>query len=311
MEYAFIINPISGSGQKARRLVAKVRKMAEKNPHYRCYVTAGEKDATVLAGMIAEEAERNGRDVIVYACGGDGTIQETAIGLLGREHVRLGVIPIGSGNDFVRSFDEPGAFEDPARQRSAKPKRIDMLRYTWTEGDKVRTGYAVNGINIGFDGNTAILAHSLKEVPMVQGTASYALAIIVNLIRKKGANLRVTADGKPVYDGPLIMCTAANGRFCGGGVESCPRARMDNGKIELLVVGNISRRYFLKVFPKFKSGRVFEIPDVQRHICSLQAGQVKIEPAGGTMKFVADGEILETGALTVDVIPGALTVMVP
>ncbi len=342
VKYAFIINPASGNGKNAERLKDKLQPYTNEN--VRIYYTDGEKDATVLADSIAKDAASTGDIVNIFACGGDGTVQETAIGLLGHGNARLGIVPVGSGNDFVRCFDNPSNFKDIGKQMLAgqqpetSPKaepgeisgeieelptgsetgrssnhimKIDVLEYTYEKDGEEIPDYAVNGINIGFDGNTAILAHDLKALPLVQGSGSYILAILVNLIRKQGANLRVIADDQELHDGPLILCTAANGRFCGGGVESCPEALLDNGKIELLLVKDITRRFFLKVFPAFKDGRLKEIPGIEDIIISRKTDKVTFIPKSGKMKFVADGEIRETGAITVRVIPRALSVIVP
>lgn len=316
MEYAFIVNPASGNGRNAARLRQELEPYSAKE-NVRIYCTEGEKDATVLAASIAEDAARRNEIVNIYACGGDGTIQETAKGVFRHPNARLGVIPVGSGNDFVRCFDNREAFLDIGKQIEAgkKPtdalRQVDLLEYTHEEAGTTITDYAINGINIGFDGNTAILAHDLKELPLVQGSGSYLLAVLVNLIRKRGTNLKVQADGQEIYDGPLILCTAANGRFCGGGVESCPHALLDNGKIELLLIKNITRRYFLRVFPAFKEGRLEEIPGVEKYITPMQCDEVILEPNAGKMKFVADGEIRETGAIRIRVIPGAIPVIEP
>lgn len=316
MEYAFIVNPASGNGRNAARLRQELELYSAK-ANVRIYCTEGEKDATVLAASIAEDAAHRNEIVNIYACGGDGTIQETVRGVFRHPNARLGVIPVGSGNDFVRCFDNREAFLDIGKQIEAgkKPtealRQVDLLEYTHEEAGTWITDYAINGINIGFDGNTAILAHDLKELPLVQGSGSYLLAVLINLIRKKGTNLKITADGREIYDGPLILCTAANGRFCGGGVESCPHAILDNGKIELLLIKNITRRYFLRVFPAFKEGRLEEVPGVEKYITPMQCEEVVLTPNDGKMKFVADGEIRETGTICVRVIPGAIPVIEP
>ena len=151
---------------------------AYETDHLRIYCTEGEQDATVLADSIAAAAEKEGETVNVFACGGDGTIQEIAKGLLNHPNARLGIVPVGSGNDYVRCFNHPEHFMNmelqlKAGEREECLRKVDVLEYTWREGEQEMKDYAINGINIGFDGNTAILAHDLKELPLVHGTGSY------------------------------------------------------------------------------------------------------------------------------------------
>ena len=311
MKYAFIVNPASGNGKGATRVREELK--AYETDNLRIYCTEGEQDATVLADSIAAAAEKEGETVNIFACGGDGTIQEIAKGLLNHPNARLGIVPVGSGNDYVRCFNHPEHFMNmelqlKAGEREECLRKVDVLEYTWREGEQEMTDYA---INIGFDGNTAILAHDLKELPLVHGTGSYLLAVLVNLVKKKGTDLQVFADGKEIHNGPLMLATAANGRFCGGGVESCPHALLDNGKIELLLVRNITRRYLMRVFPAFKAGRLETISGVDKYIIPMRAEEVILKPNQGRMKYVADGEIRETGEIKVRVLPGALTVIEP
>ena len=199
MKYAFIVNPASGNGKGATRVREELK--AYETDNLRIYCTEGEQDATVLADSIAAAAEKEGETVNVFACGGDGTIQEIAKGLLNHPNARLGIVPVGSGNDYVRCFNHPEHFMNmelqlKAGEREECLRKVDVLEYTWREGEQEMKDYAINGINIGFDGNTAILAHDLKELPLVHGTGSYLLAVLVNLVKKKGTDLQVFADGK-------------------------------------------------------------------------------------------------------------------
>ena len=186
MKYAFIVNPASGNGKGATRVREELK--AYETDNLRIYCTEGEQDATVLADSIAAAAEKEGETVNVFACGGDGTIQEIAKGLLNHPNSRLGIVPVGSGNDYVRCFNHPEHFMNielqlKAGEREECLRKVDVLEYTWREGEQEMTDYAINGINIGFDGNTAILAHDLKELPLVHGTGSYLLAVLVNLVK--------------------------------------------------------------------------------------------------------------------------------
>jgi diacylglycerol kinase family enzyme len=127
----------------------------------------------------------------------------------------------------------------------------------------------------------------------------------------KGAKLQVIADGEEIHNGEVIMCTTANGRFCGGGVESCPNALVSDGKIDILVVKKITRSFLIKIFPKFKEGKLFEIPEHKEISKSLTAKHIVIHPLEDKMKFVADGEIMETGTLGIKILPKAIRLLVP
>jgi diacylglycerol kinase (ATP) len=312
MIYAFIVNPASGNGRKASKLIDAIDELkARSDKDIRCYVTGGELDAMLLADKLAEEAAKDGEEVSIFACGGDGTINEVCNGIMGHENACLGVVPVGSGNDFVRCFDDPKAFLDLNKQLRAKRMKIDVLKITYYDGENKVGRYVINGINIGFDGNSAILSGKLREKPLINGPMSYLMAVGANLIKKNGQTLEVTADDLLLHKGRLLMCTAANGRFCGGGVESCPNALLDNGKIELLVVKDITRRKFVSAFPKFKNGRLDEVKDVNKIAKNVQAERVIIRPIEGRMQYVVDGESMETGDIRIEVKTKALDVLVP
>ena len=314
MKYAFIVNPKSGQGKQRQYLEPKINKLIEDNPDkdIKTYYTRGEKDATLLADLIAKEADD---EVVVFACGGDGTLQEIANGLVGHENAAMGVVPVGSGNDFVRTLgsDAKAAekYLDLQKQLDAPIKKIDLIKLTWEENGSEKFAYINNGINIGFDGYTAILAHEYKKLPAVSGTGSYILALAKTLIEKKGENLRIVADGKEFFNGPMLLATASNGAYCGGGFMSCPNANLNDGLLELFIANDLSRTKFLKIVPKYKSGNIFDVPNEDNTIYKYtQAKKIEITPnTAETMKFVGDGEIFETGKLIVEVVCDALNVV--
>jgi len=317
MRYAFIVNPASGQGKHDGGVAAEIDELIRGNPNrdIKLYYTRGKKDASYLAGLLAEEASMKEDEIVVFACGGDGTIQEVANGIYGHENAVLGVVPVGSGNDLVRQLGREK--NSSVRYRKLPDHfdgmvtRMDLIRMSWIENGEERSHLITNGINIGFDGNTAILAHKLKKLPLISGSASYLLAAAMNLAGKKGQKLRITADGKNFHTGCLLLTTAANGGFCGGGIQSCPNADLFDGKIELLVVKDIPRKTFITLFPKYKAGRLFSIKGIEEITSYTQAENILIEPMlGQTMKFVGDGEIFETGSLRIEIVPKAIKVLV-
>ncbi len=313
MKYVFIVNPASGQGKHSKDLIPRIEQLQKDYPDrdIKVYYTRGEKDATVLADQIAKEAEG---EVTIFACGGDGTVQEVANGVYGHDNARMAVVPVGSGNDFVRALGgglkEGDKFKELSSHLDAPTKKIDLIRMTWEENGKKKSCVVDNGINIGFDGNVCIRAHELKTLPGVSGTGSYILGVVQCLALKKGENLKITVDGGLVHDGPLLLTTVANGGFCGGGFESCPRADLSDGLLEVLIVNNVSRTRFVALVPKYKAGKIHDIDPEDGNLYKYyQAKNVVVEPKNGRMQFVADGEEYETGRLEIEVIKDAINVV--
>lgn len=314
MKYAFIVNPASGQGKHGNGLVPDIERLIAEHPDkdIKIYYTQGEKDATVVADCLAKEADG---DIVIFACGGDGTIQEVVNGIYGHDNAYLSVIPVGSGNDFVRALGgglkEGKKFLDLASHLDASSTKIDLIKMSWEEDGEIKTRLVDNGINIGFDGNTCIVAGEYKKLPGVSGTGAYILAVAKELIKKDGANLHITADGEEFFNGPLLLATVGNGGFCGGGFESCPKADLADGLLELLAINDMSRVNFVSLVPKYKAGKIFDIKnDGGRIYKYAQAKKIVIEPNGTpTMRFVADGETYETPTLTIEVLPQAINVL--
>ena len=313
MKYVFIVNPASGQGKHGKGLVPDIEKLQKEFPDrdIKIYYTRGEKDATVLADQIAKEELGK---VTIFACGGDGTVQEVVNGVYGHDNAIMAVVPVGSGNDFVRALGgglkEGDKFRELASHIDAPTKKIDLIKMTWEENGEKKSFLVDNGINIGFDGNTCIKAHELKTLPGVTGTGSYILGVAQCLILKKGEDLKITVDGELVHDGPLLLTTVANGGFCGGGFESCPRADLSDGLLEVLIVNDVSRTRFVALVPKYKAGKILEIDNEGGNLYKYyQAKNIVVEPNNGKMQFVADGEFFETGRLEIDVVRDAINVV--
>ena len=124
MRYVFLINPIAGKGKGPETLTPAIHKYFEKSDaDYKILLTEAPDDARIKAKAEAEI----GDEVTIFACGGDGTVFETLNGLYGYENVRLGVIPCGSGNDFLKFFDNRELFLDVSAQLEGKETYIDMV----------------------------------------------------------------------------------------------------------------------------------------------------------------------------------------
>ena len=165
--------------------------------------------------------------------------------------------------------------------------------------------------NIGFDCNTADLAATLKKYPLIAGSLAYLLAVLVTLIKKKGAELTVKLDGEVCHDGKLLLCALANGICCGGGIKSSPDAVIDDGLMDVNVIYNISRGNFLKKFPYYSKGTHRQLPDIDEILLYKRCQKAVIMPKNGTMRLCADGEIVSAGEITFEMVPHAFRMIIP
>lgn len=297
MKYSFIINPVAGQGKGIESLIDRINHVAtDKKVEYSIHVTRGVGDAKLIAQMLAGE----NKDLRIIVCGGDGTFNEAVNGVIGYD-VPVGIIPIGTGNDFVRNFENEEYFLDVEKQFDLEPVDVDLLRYRYVADGKIIDKYCTNVFNVGFDGNVAILASKLKELPLVAGSFAYLSSIIFNLVAKKGQTLMVTADGEDFYKGKLLLCSVANGHYCGGGICSSPKASTNDGLMDLQIVKELSRTKILKFLPIYMKGEVLSKPELSDVIKYKQVKKVEISPQDKTMEYCVDGEPVTTGKIEIEV----------
>lgn len=327
MRTVFIVNPKAGQGKGNKKFTEKIRHVAEKTgTAVEIYTTAGIGDAEILARQIAKESKAE--PTRIYACGGDGTLNEVLNGVLhagcecgagskgnenceGGADIAIGVVPIGTGNDFCRNFPEAADFTDIEAQLAAEPKRCDAIKYSGILAGKEQTRYCANMFNIGFDCNVVDLTATLKTYPLLSGSLAYLMAVLAILVKKKGANLKVEVDGEVKHDGPLLLTAVANGCFCGGGVKSSPEAKPDDGRMDYNIITNVKRTEFFKLFPHYAKGTHMSVPGIERILHSGQAKQIVITPNEGNMRLCADGEITDAGRVEMEIQEKAFTFLVP
>lgn len=305
----FIVNPKAGQGKGNSKFTEKIKQEADKlGVPVEVYTTAGVGDAEILAKQIAEEVTGETR---IYACGGDGTLNEVLNGAVGNDNISVGVIPIGTGNDFCRNFPEGGDFLDIASQLNAKSTKCDAIKYSGVLAGTEKTRYCANMFNIGFDCNVVDLTATLKNYPLLSGSMAYLMAVFAILVKKKGANLKIEIDGEVKHDGPLLLTAVANGSFCGGGVKSSPMASTSDGLMDINIIYNVKRTEFIKKFPYYSKGTHMELPDISKILYAAQAKRIAITPNEGTMRLCADGEIVDAGRVDMEIVHDAFSFLIP
>ncbi len=317
MRNIFIVNPKAGQGKGDEKFTEKLKAAGKRNgKNIEIYTTAGIGDAEVLVAQLAAERDENGNSdeqLRIFACGGDGTLNEVLNGVLksGAKNLAIGVIPIGTGNDFCRNFSAPEVFMDLDAQLNASEFECDAIRYSGMLAGSPQTRYCCNMFNVGFDCNVVDLTAKMKTYPLIAGPMAYLLSVFAIFVKKEGANLKIEAEGEVVHDGQLLLTAAANGSFYGGGVKCAPEAKLNDGLLDVNIVTDMPRMKFLKLFPHYAKGTHLEVPGIESVLYTAKVKKFAITPNEDTMRLCTDGEITDAGRVEAEVMPKAFTFLVP
>ena len=254
MKHIFIVNPAAGKSDRT----AEYRKMIEaafapRGLSYELLVSNAPGECRTLA----RQAAQSGEEVRLYACGGDGTLNEVVNGVVGYGNAAVTHFPGGSGNDTIKIFDDPAAFTSIERLLDAEEARFDLIRCNGS--------YALNVLSIGFDARVGTDIARFKRLPLVSGKGAYILSIFSNMLHGLTADYTVTLDSGEVFSGRKTMICVCNGRWYGGGFNPVPEADPTDGLLDVLLVKKVSRLQVSSIIGKYKNGRYKDYPDVIRH----------------------------------------------
>ena len=240
----FIVNGKAGYGRSFKKTQKTIdRILREKGIEYEIHFTKYEKHATEIAKNLCA----NGATHIV-AVGGDGTVNEVLNGLC-VETVKFGIIPHGSGNDFVDTVGIPHKVEDALRliiDGEAKP--TDFL---------VCDG--VRGLNIIGTGIDVEILQRCEKYKIFVGKLKYAFSLIISLIKFKFYDFKLLKEDKLVDKSAMIIC-CCNGKRFGGGIEICPVADATDNKMEFILVNRMKKTKMIGYFIKLMRGKLLEQP---------------------------------------------------
>ena len=300
-----VVNPASRAGATERGFAGIEQQLREALGSYDLAWTKAPRDAV----RIAREAATAGYERLLVG-GGDGTASEIVTGLLsaGRnEDVTLGFLPLGTGGDLLRTLGVPrslgGALEI---LRAGNTREIDAGRLTYTDdaGQRAQT-YFANELSAGLAGLVAGLV--TRATKSLGATGSFLLGTLRGLARYQPLAARVRVDGALAHAGPLVLATASNGRYFGGGMFVAPNASPDDGLFHAVIIPGMSKPELLARLPSLYVGKHLSAPGV-RELCGRV---VEIEPLAAAHRFECDGEPLGSSPLTAEIVPRALRVIAP
>ena len=250
IHHLFIINPAAGSynrTEEASKIIHKVCRARKLDYEIRVSTAPGE------CARIAREACETGKELRIYACGGDGTLNEVVGGVAGFDNAAVTVYSGGSGNDFVKLFDEPKAFFDLNRLMDADEATFDLIR--------CNDAYALNICSVGLDARIGTDVSNYKRLPFLHGFKAYAASTVVNVVKGIAEHYVVELNGERI-DGDQTFICVCNGRFYGGGFNPIPEADPSDGMLDVLLVKQVSRAQVPGLIGKYKNGRYKELTSV-------------------------------------------------
>ncbi|WBB60345.1 diacylglycerol kinase [Streptomyces sp. WMMC500] len=287
------VNPTAGRGRGAK--AAPVVADALREAGYEVTTVRGRDAAGALAG--AREAVAAGTGALI-SVGGDGMAALALQAVAGTE-VPVGVVAVGTGNDFARATGLP--VRDPAAAAEVVVGALESGTTRAIDLGKAGDTYFGTVLASGFDSRVNDRGNRMSWPP---GRFKYDVAMVAELASFRPIPYRMRLDDGPETEIEATLVAVGNGPSYGGGMRICHEARMDDGLFDITVVGRCSRRTLLRVFPRVYKGTHLTHPVVTVH----RAARVSLTAADVT--GYADGEPLGPLPLTAECVPGAARVLV-
>lgn len=285
MKYALIVNPVAGSGHAKEVAVELEKLLQERKTDYSIHYSEHRGHTTQLA-----EALGNEPDVDAILCvGGDGTAFDAATGVLAHGKP-LGIIPAGTGNDFIKTLGLP---KDPVEALKFildhDPKPTDVGR--------VNERIFLNVAGTGFD--VTVLDFAEEQKKRFKGMTPYMIGLLKAIRHYKPVHMKITVDGE-VVEKELLICSIANGRYFGGGIPICPDADAADGKLDVVMIDSVPRWKIPFYLPGLVTGKDLKWKYTRR----VKAENVIMESTD--MRFNTDGEINPMDRAEITMLPGAM-----
>ena len=294
--YFAIVNPAAGGGRCGKLAPAALERLRAAGLALEVRKTTAAGEAAVLANAAYADGYRN-----FIAVGGDGTGFEIVNGLFpaaaSQGRAALGFLPLGTGNSFLRDFTERGADYAIEAILAVRRRPCDVMRLNHAGGSL----YYINTLNIGFAADVATLTNRhLKRL----GELGYLVGVLVSLARLRRRPFPLRADGQR-DDRRCLFLAFSNSKYTGGKMMIAPQASIDSGAIEYVHWGPIGRLGLVRNLATLFDGTHI------RHPLASRRSATRIEFDMGTpVDVVVDGEVLTLEVESLEVLPGALDVMV-
>ena len=245
------------------------------------------------------EAAESGEDVRIYACGGDGTLNSVAQEVIGHDNLSLTNIACGTGNDYLKRFDDIAPFYDILSFAEVRESKVDVIR--------LNDFYSVNVSCFGLDANVCDVYEKLRPIRFI-GKFGYQLGCVVSILKGVSQRCKVELDDGFVHDDYVALVCICNNGWYGGSYNPAPEANVKDGLLDVIVCKKISRFTMVRIIGKYKKGRRNEIPT--KYLEHHRVRSLRINPYGRA-PFNIDGELISEDHADIEVLPGKLRFFYP
>lgn len=296
MKHLFVLNPKAGKRDRTVELTKMIAAACKpRGLDYELRISAYAGDCT----QIVREAAERGGELRVYACGGDGTLNEVVTGAMGHPNVAVTHIPCGSGNDFIRIFSDTAPFSDLTQLLDPAETLLDVIG---VNGER----YGLNICSVGIDARIAADAAKFKKLPGVSGSGAYGISVLTNVFQGIRFPCEIELNGRTIRGEETLVCIC-NGRYYGGGFNPVPEAQPDDGVLDVLAVRGVGLAQFAALLGKYRSGRFRELSD---YITYYRTDKVIVRTPQESI-INLDGEVYRASRVHFTVLPASLRFFYP
>lgn len=301
-KYFFIVNPKAGKYSCLTEISDFIKELRKDGIHAEILYSQKRGDCEDYATKISEQARELKQTSCIFACGGDGTLNEVINGILyggSNEWVHVTHIPRGSGNDFIKSFSRPEMFRPVDMfTRGTISRKIDVMR--------INDRYCLNICSVGLDARICDGMNKYRKLP--NGKMAYSASVVENLIKGKlASSMSVTVNERITVNAYTMVCVC-NGSWYGGGYNPVPEANIRDGELDVLVVEKVSPLKAATIVKAYKNGNYAQYPDIIHHYRTDKPITIKSIPPGPVN---VDGEIFFPDIIEIDVLKGGINFFAP
>ncbi|MBQ2972861.1 MAG: diacylglycerol kinase family lipid kinase [Clostridia bacterium] len=296
MKHIFIINPAAGQGKALDFIKPKIEELCKRySLEYELFITKEKNDGL---NFVREKA-KSGEELRFYACGGDGTLYEVVNGAYGYKNVQVAVIPLGSGNDFIRLFGTKEDYMNLDDVVNGVPVELDLI--------KCDNEIAINQCSMGMDAEVCAMQGKIKKLPLVTGEGAYYIGCLYALMRKFHNKFTIKIDDDEEYTKDCLFCFCGNSRWYGGGFMAAPLAQPDDNLLDFVVVeASVSRLKLATLLNKYKRGE-----HLDWDITNFKRGKKLVIHSDAPAAVNVDGEIKYVTDTSFEIVEKGMVYVVP